>query len=175
MISEKIAVVWIFDSGSEDKFPVSFCSLKINSKELWNESIKIIIDVGISSDMRNWIKKFEKENVYIINIDLPSKDEAIGRKNRPAQIMLARLMLSKIIKQLYLQKEIPFIETFLYVDTDTAFFNSPLEIIKMEWIGEHLRAVKEWDWIGDPKLNIQNSMKLCRISNFSNNDNVEKI
>lgn len=170
-MSLKKAVVWIFDEGAEDKFPVSLCTLKLNAPDLWASSIKVIIDMGISTPMKSWIDSLADEKVTLIPASLPPANQVIGsQRQRPAQVMLARLMLCNILQALVLERKIAPIDVFLHVDTDTAFFKSPNESLEMEWIGEHIRAVKEWDWVGDPALNNQESMKLNREGTFTSSD-----
>jgi hypothetical protein len=164
------AIIWILDKGVEQKFLVSFCSFLMRTKKEGEKIIKVVFDVGISKNIKHWISGLGIKNLFLLPIRYPRVEDVVGeKKNLPAQVMRIRVNLTNILKKNISEGILPDFDTFLHVDSDTAFWSSPIRLLNQNWEGEHIRIAKSWDWIGDAKPENQILLKLNRDSTYIDN------
>jgi hypothetical protein len=170
------AIVWIFDSGAEGPFPVSLYSLSRAAPSLYLQAPLVVFDCGISSDLRNWLISKKLPNLTVINCILPQAEKVIGMSfSNAAAVMRQRIELPRLLNMSINEGRTPTFETFLQIDTDTAFLSDPTQILTRYWGGEDIRCCYEWDWVGDPIADHQESMKFIRPSSFSSPNYSERL
>lgn len=162
------AVVWLLDRGAEDKLPVSISTLRLNAPSAWSKWHKVVLDAGLTGPMYKWLQSLESEGVFVAPVPEPSGDDVVGGDSSPAaRVMRVRVGLTTLLQELAAAAAIPPIERFLHVDPDVVFLGSPEPLFDSPSRGEHVWAMKEWDWRGDPSLDIQDSSRLSRRGTFA--------
>jgi hypothetical protein len=161
------AIVWIFDSGAEGPFPVSLFSLSRAAPSLYTNAPLIVLDCGMSADLYDWLLRKGLPNLTLIKCTLPEPFKVMGVSHtRASSVMRQRIELPTLLSLAMQDGRVPYFETFLQIDTDTVFLSDPTDVLTQRWSGEDIRCCYEWDWSGDPKDDLQESMKFIRESSF---------
>lgn len=165
-VTGRKAVVWLFDHGSEGFFAPCLYSLAKNCPSFWNESLKVVVDCGVSQRFREWLSS-QNHFLNIVRPHLPKFGEVLGGESVPAaRVMRLRIELSRILADAAGQGAIPYFSEFLQCDPDILFLGDPAGVFEMPWEGEDIRCVQEWDWHGPLENNRQQLMPLFRDSTF---------
>lgn len=161
------ALVWAFDAGAEERFPICLYSLlRVVGRERLGLHL-IILDCGISEAFREWLGGLTVPRVSVIKLPLPAGTEVIdGGRSRAVGIMRLRIELPDILSQLMRGGAIPKFKQFAHLDTDTAFLSSPIPMLSQPIGKEDIVCCYEWDWTTPIGNNVQALMRLVRPSTF---------
>ncbi|MCB8924049.1 MAG: hypothetical protein H6652_00320 [Ardenticatenaceae bacterium] len=65
ILSKKV-IIWFLDAGVESLLAVSLGSLRLNAPMFWSQSLKVIIDCGLSRPFRFFLRRLEPEGVCVV-------------------------------------------------------------------------------------------------------------
>lgn len=153
-------ILWLADSGAEGHLAVSIASLRRNAPNLWADSSKVIVDVGLSSTMLDFLANARSENVHVV--PLAAIGVAATSSEPPGYLaMRTRIGVSVFLEGLADSGALPRTEHSLVCDADTVFsseFSCP-----MPGPAADLMIMQEWD----THSGHERPMLLVRPSNFS--------
>jgi len=154
-------IVWLLDKGAEGMFANSLGSLKLNARRFWDENLKLILDFGLSDQMRSFLDTLRDELVYVRSLTLPKPHDVVGGDpGGGVGVMRTRVEISNILKTVVEALSLS-VDDYLICDCDTAFITSP-EPLPMPSAGGQISIMKEWDVSDGAEV----EMKLCRSSSF---------
>jgi hypothetical protein len=154
-------ITWLLDKGVEKLFAVSLGSLREKGRYFWGNNIKLVLDLGLSEPMYEFLMKLEDEGVFVHRLPLPDNITVVGGDNlNGIGVMRRRIELPNILPQILETLAIN-VDEFIVCDSDTIFLQSP-EGFPFPSANSQISIMKEWDLVGCKEM----PMLLYRPSSF---------
>ncbi len=114
-------VLWLLDVGSEAFLAVSLGSLRLNAAATWRNTVKVVIDCGLSNEMRSFLHSAAADQVRVFPLDFLESSLDITGHGRGIVPMQARMRAPHLLSRLERRGDLPSFDACLVCDTDTVF------------------------------------------------------
>src|ERR1035441_5816287 len=153
------SLLWLADQGVEGHIFISLGSLRLAAPSLWRNSIKIVVDCGLSPAALEFLMPLRREQVHVIPVSSVSNEPPDTRAGIVA--MRTRIHVSSFLERLQRAGDVPRATLCLVCDADTVFLRE--FVIPEPRVVSDLSVMPEWD----NRDGVERPLLLLRQSTFT--------